>query len=407
MTSVKLLSVCMCLAACLHTLLAQDTSLIDELFSWISKNGGVINAEVRINKDGVRGLFATERIPKLGLIASIPAACMINVGSQSQSASTHIMHVLREYKLGNNSRFWPYIKTWPKYHEMATECNMDDKYVPMWKSDHFPERPAPSISLMSSDSSSPAIPLPATHDHGSGAAAMLPPWTSCREANHQTWQGFLRRIWDGSANRELEYTIEEVVGKDVEVTLADVKYAAAITVSRYLAVHGRPRLMMAPIFDLANHDNHCTTYLESYVKSDYLHMKAGVDYEPGDEICYSYGDLRDDYAVSAYGFLPALEDPPRLAYVDHPGFEPRGAYRAPSDDRIAGPPEALRAEVQRLAAIRARITGTPDIVPRAEGEDWVWDMMKQLEARRIAAIDYELARIAELLAEATGDAREL
>jgi hypothetical protein len=33
------------------------------------------------------------------------------------------------------------------------------------------------------------------------------------------------------------------------------------------------------------------------------------------QVCYSYGKMRDDYAVVHYGFLPQLEDPPRLLLV--------------------------------------------------------------------------------------------
>lgn len=42
------------------------------------------------------------------------------------------------------------------------------------------------------------------------------------------------------------------------------------------------------------------------------------------QICYCYGaTIRDDYAVMHYGFLPALEDPPRLLMariVSHEGY---------------------------------------------------------------------------------------
>ncbi|KAG2498288.1 hypothetical protein HYH03_003549 [Edaphochlamys debaryana] len=284
----------------------------------------------------------------------------MHLGNQSQTASTHIMQALREYKLGNKSRYWPFIKSWPKPGEVVAGCCMDDKYDAMWKA---------------------------------------PYW----EAHHQGWRERLVSLWHDST-QHLGATVKEALGKDVEVTLEDVKYAAAITLTRFLSLPGsRGAMIMAPIFDLANHDRHCANTLEDFT-ADFLYLIAGRDYEPGEEICYSYGDLRDDVAVSGYGFLPALEDPPRLAYVDHWQFEGlRDWHGIDTEDDFDGTPEELQAEMRRLEGIRADILSMPDLVPKPEGDDYVWNMMKELEARRIAAIDYEVTRLKELLA---GDEHE-
>lgn len=51
--------------------------------------------------------------------------------------------------------------------------------------------------------------------------------------------------------------------------------------------------------------------------------------------------MRDDYSVAHYGFLPALEHPPRLCLVDHRDFKPDEAYshdEAPSEAPYTGEP---------------------------------------------------------------------
>jgi len=36
---------------------------------------------------------------------------------------------------------------------------------------------------------------------------------------------------------------------------------------------------------------------------------------PSHQVCYSYGNIRDDHAAFHYGFMPPLESPPRLLAV--------------------------------------------------------------------------------------------
>lgn len=63
----------------------------------------------------------------------------------------------------------------------------------------------------------------------------------------------------------------------------------------------------------------------------------------------------------------------------------------------AGTPEEMQAEVSRLEAILAKLKSTPDTVKRNAGEDYTWDLLKELENRRIASIQYELNRIQAIL----------
>ena len=46
------------------------------------------------------------------------------------------MTVLRELK-DPHSRFKPYIDIFPSPSEVLNSCNMDRKYIPMWKSEYW------------------------------------------------------------------------------------------------------------------------------------------------------------------------------------------------------------------------------------------------------------------------------
>lgn len=42
---------------------------------------------------------------------------------------------------------------------------------------------------------------------------------------------------------------------------------------------------MVPVFDMANHYRNCEHSISKYESSDFLHVVAGKDLQPGDEIC--------------------------------------------------------------------------------------------------------------------------
>ncbi|KAG2498291.1 hypothetical protein HYH03_003552 [Edaphochlamys debaryana] len=333
------------------------------MFKWVKDLGGTVNAEVKLNKDGVRGLFTTKGIKRDEPICSIPAAAIMNVAGYNDSFAVPTLAVLKEWKLGAQSRFKPYVDMWPGPEGLVNSCNMDLKYVPMWKNDYCE--------------------------------------SSGRERNHADWHKHAMALLDGSLNPDIEYTVQEVMGAD-PVTVDDLKYACAISSTRYVSSARRRRLLMAPVFDLANHDRNCANYLSAYDTADFLHLLAGEDMAANTEVCYSYGALRDDYALAHYGFMPPLEDPPRLAYVDHPEFS-EGHYshdNAPSEEPFQGTPEEMRRELQRLKGIRVQIKNTPDALPpQPKGQDYVYDMLKELEWRRLNALEYEIKRLAFALNE--------
>lgn len=64
------------------------------------------------------------------------------------------------------------------------------------------------------------------------------------------------------------------------------KIALAQSSTRYVASGRRKILVMAPVFDLSNHERKCVHTIGPYERSDFFHMIAGKDVKPGDEICY-------------------------------------------------------------------------------------------------------------------------
>ncbi|KAG2445816.1 hypothetical protein HXX76_000420 [Chlamydomonas incerta] len=279
----------------------------------------------------------------------------MNVGGLNDSFAVPTLMVLREVK-DPNTRFAKYKEMWPAPDGLVNSCNMHEKYIKMWKSEYW-------------------------------------------ERNQRDWQYHLESLHKGALNPDIEYTIEEVVG-NTPVSIEDLKYACAISSTRYVSTVRRRRLLMAPVFDLANHDRDCMHLLSPYDKSDYLIFLAGAPLKKGDEICYSYGALRDDYAVAHYGFLPRLEHPPRLSLVDHPDQDP-AAYShdvPPSEEPFSGTPEEMRAEMDRLTAIYRGVKSAPDpLPPQPKGSDYVYDLMKELEGRRLAALEWHIRDLASKL----------
>lgn len=333
---------------------AQPLDATQRMMEWVRQLGGMAKVEVKTNPNGVRGLFATEFVKQGESLASIPASAIMNAGALNSTLAVSTLTVLRELK-DPHTRFAPYLDVFDK--GVLNWCNMAPKYFPMWKADYW-ERTLPS------------------------------------------WQAYMGRFHQGAINADLEITIEEAVG-NATVTLDDLKYACAVASTRYVTAPNRPRLVMVPIFDLCNHKLHCDHFLRSSPRGHSLEMVAGKDMQPGDEVCYSYGPMRDDYSVAYYGFLPDLESPPRLALVDHRAFDPEDKYShddAPAEEPFVGTPAELRAELARLKGIYSKLKATPDALPQQpKGQDYVYDLLKELEGRRLAALRYEMGRISGLL----------
>ncbi|KAG2484693.1 hypothetical protein HYH03_016522 [Edaphochlamys debaryana] len=256
-----------------------------------------------------------------------------------------------------NSRFKPYINTWPQPEEVVNQHNLDPQYWRMLKS---------------------------------------PYW----ERELLKWLRSAQALAEGTWDPALPLTIPEAVGH-VAVSQADVEHVSAIIASRSLGVFGRNLSLLVPLVDMANHAPACPHYLSAYDGRRYLDLIAGAPIKAGQEVCYDYGDLRDDYAVAHYGFLPDLRgQPPRLSLVDHPGFDPAARHTPNSlpDTPFAGSPAEVEREVGRLLQIHLAITSTPaDLLPAETKGQWVYGMLKELESRRLRAIEAEVTRLAREL----------
>lgn len=348
-------------AFCCSVLLAslasgQPLDATAKLIQWVVDLGGTVNAVVKTNGEGFRGLFATRDIKEGEDVLAVPAAAIINAGGLKDSFAVPTMTVLRELK-DPHSRFKPYVDVFPSPSEVLNSCNMDRKYIPMWKSEYW-------------------------------------------EKNVAEWLDYLDALLLGKLNPDIEVTIQEAVG-NATVTIQDLQYACAISSTRYVSATRRKRLIMVPVYDMANHKLECPHHINEYEASDFFRLIAGADVKEGEEICYSYGTLRDDYALSHYGFLPDVEDPPRLALVDHPDFKPEAQYDhddAPGEEEFDGTPEESAAELARLKAIYDKLKATPDLLPpQPPGQDYTYDMLKELERRRLVSLAYEITRLSEVL----------
>lgn len=325
---------------------------------FITDNGGMLKTRIGQNRDGHRGLFAKEAIKEGDVIFSISAASILNSGVSTGSFLTPTLSVLREL-LHPQSRFKPYLDILPRKGDAINACNLDPSVFPLLESEH---------------------------------------WTKFI----QSWQSFLERAFAGEANAELEYTIEEVLGNVTgKITLEDLKHACALSSTRYVGSGSRNRLLLVPIYDMANHHRDCKHRLLPLDDGNELaQFVAGHDLALGDEICNVYSlDMRDDYGVLHYGFLPAKEDPPRLLLIDHHQFNPSLQHQYIYEDRFEGTtPEAIKAEVDRLKAIQATLVAYDKEAYKAKsrpkkGTSAVTDMLLELQARRRAAVDYEIKRL--------------
>ena len=76
----------------------------------------------------------------------------------------------------------------------------------------------------------------------------------------------------------------------------------------------------------------CRLWIVAYTRHDHHHYHVR-------QVCVYYGDLRDDYAVVNYGFLPPEEYPPRLCLADHPHYvdEYTTAIGSTTEDGFKGP----------------------------------------------------------------------
>ncbi len=58
----------------------------------------------------------------------------------------------------------------------------------------------------------------------------------------------------------------------------------------------------------------------------------------------------------------------------------------------------MEEELERLRGILQGLRATPDpLPPSPPGADYVYDMFKELERRRVAALEYEIRRLSAIL----------
>uniref|UniRef100_A0A7S0RL19 SET domain-containing protein n=1 Tax=Chlamydomonas leiostraca TaxID=1034604 RepID=A0A7S0RL19_9CHLO len=358
MTGLRLLA-CLIGAIALAPAFAKEKYDYAELEQWVIDNGGWINTRIGLNSQGYRGLFTKVKAESGTALAKIPASTMINCGSLDGSVTTGALIVLREM-FDKHSRFAPYMKVWPKRGEVYNTCNFPTKYLPLLESEYW-------------------------------------------ERMVNITQDYLAATLKGEVNGELEVTVKEMVG-NVKVTDEDLQYACAIASTRYVTIEMRKRLMMVPIFDMKNHKRICRHTTSALDDKDYMEIIAGEDVEAGDELCYSYNDqMRDDYGVLNYGFLPDLEDPPRLLQIDHHQFDPNKDTQALEEGGFHGSHAEIRDEIARLKDIQKTLEAYDKNWDASKwpkpGKDWYFDALVGLKQRRRTAIKYEVARLEKLLTE--------
>ncbi len=60
--------------------------------------------------------------------------------------------------------------------------------------------------------------------------------------------------------------------------------------TRYVSTNRRRRLLMVPLFDMANHARECPHHISGYDQGDWFHLIAGEDVEAGEEVRACTGD---------------------------------------------------------------------------------------------------------------------
>eukprot|EP00195_Chlamydomonas_chlamydogama_P006162 CAMPEP_0202890664 /NCGR_PEP_ID=MMETSP1392-20130828/995_1 /ASSEMBLY_ACC=CAM_ASM_000868 /TAXON_ID=225041 /ORGANISM="Chlamydomonas chlamydogama, Strain SAG 11-48b" /LENGTH=357 /DNA_ID=CAMNT_0049574279 /DNA_START=49 /DNA_END=1122 /DNA_ORIENTATION=+ len=321
----------------------------EELERWVLDNGGMIKTKVDVSKNGIRGLYAKEAVKAGDYLATIPSSVILNAGSVHGDFMSPMMTLLREMHTPC-TRFKPYLDIMPKKGEIINACNLPYEYLPLLQSSYW-------------------------------------------DGFIRGWQSYMDQALQGEVTRHMEYTFKEVVG-NVNLTLDDVKHACALTSTRYVSTDSvRARLIMVPIYDMANHWHKCPHTISVYDNADELHIIAGKDVEAGEEICYPYGSMRDDYAVLHYGYLPEAQVPPRLLMIDRHDFNPEDHGKGVGEEDFSGTPEEVAAEVKRLQGILDQVEDFTDPLKHPPGKDTLYDLLISLRERRRVALKHEIGRL--------------
>ncbi|KAG2447745.1 hypothetical protein HYH02_007203 [Chlamydomonas schloesseri] len=346
----------------------------DDLVAWILESGGRANVEVRRNAAGVRGLYATRDIGAGQDIYSIPLACILNAGDM-QDFSLPTLALLREMHTPC-SRFAAYVRALPPPQHQFNGCNMPLRYVPLLQSSYWEEQVL-------------------------------------------TWRSLLTRLLDGELNDSAAVLLPEAVGRAADnMTLAELQYACSLASSRYITGEPRQRMLLVPLFDMANHRPGCPHAVRSFERPDpSFRLVAGERICKGEEVCYSYGDMADDVALVHYGILVGgrHDDPaaPRLLMVDHHLFDPAaGNNMVPPVPFEPGTDKERRREVKRLKGRLAQLReldrqAAAQPAPQPEpGYEHTLELLLRLQAIRREALEAEIGRLVAMGGSGSGKAKK-
>ncbi|KAG2430223.1 hypothetical protein HXX76_010322 [Chlamydomonas incerta] len=334
----------------------------DELVAWVLESGGKANVEVRRNAAGVRGLYASRDIAAGQDIYSIPLSCILNAGDM-QDFSLPTLALLREMHTPC-SRFSAYVRAMPPPAHQFNGCNLPLSYVSLLQSSYWEEQV-------------------------------------------MTWRSLLTRLLGGELNDSAAVLLPEAVGRAADnMTLAELQYACSLASSRYITGEPRQRMLLVPLFDMANHRPGCPHAVRSFERPDpSFRLVAGERIRSGQEVCYSYGDMADDVALVHYGILAGGRhtDPPRLLMVDHHLFDPAAGsnlvpplpFEPTTDKERRRELKRLKARLAELRELDRQAAAQPAPQPEP-GYEHALELLLRLQVIRREALEAEITRLGAL-----------
>ena len=99
-------------------MIAASSSMLDELTGWLRASGGVISPKIRVGGDP-RGVYASEPVSAGGILLAVPAALLLTAGADAEvgDADAIILKILAERKIGDASKWAPWIRSLPSHSE--------------------------------------------------------------------------------------------------------------------------------------------------------------------------------------------------------------------------------------------------------------------------------------------------
>lgn len=327
------------------------------LVDWIKDQGGEVACESRLDANGVRGLYSTRRVQSGEIILRIPAGTIIGIEKPKYFGEEilHFIHQLTQKPSDHRH----YFDTLPGHKEVLNACNLPLKYIPMLENTFL-------------------------------------------EYYVNATQYMVQRLFAGFDDHLYGSSLKEA-SNGLPLSLRDVRYAASLVLSRHVQVGAPdPSPAMVPVFDLINHRRGCTHFLQVTADESMLDLIAGEDVEEGEEVCYEYGDMRDDYALTRYGFLPPMGSAPRLSMVDHYDFNPADMDKELSDLPFRGTATEVEGEITRLTDILnhlVRLDQNKTERDQQHVSDPIYQMFREYQKRRRFALWLEINRLQEALEE--------